>query len=74
MKAIDMQEIDSRTFRGVAWVGKAALFCLGLFAMLALVSMMAILLPVMLTAIAYPPITKWQRRYPTGLRHGGKIS
>jgi hypothetical protein len=74
MNAIDMQETDSRAFRGVAWVGKAALFCLGLLAMLALVSMMAILVPVMLTAIAYPAITEGQRRYPRGRRYGGNIS
>lgn len=71
---MDTQEIDSREFRGVAWVGKAALFCLGLLAMLALVFMMAILVPVMLTAIAYPAITEWQKRYPRGRRHGGNIS
>jgi hypothetical protein len=74
MKAIHVQEIDSRAFRGFAWVGRAALFCLGLLAMLALVSMMAILVPVMLAAIAYPAITDWQRRYPRGRRHGGNIS
>ena len=74
MKAIDMQEIDPRAFRGVVWVGRAALFCLGLLAMLALVFMMAILVPVMLAAMAYPAITDWQRRYPRGRRHGGKIS
>jgi hypothetical protein len=74
MKATDMQETDSRAFRGVAWMDKAALFCLGLLAMLALVSIMAILVPVMLTAIAYPAITERRRRYPRGRRHGGNTS
>ncbi len=74
MKGISMKVTNSRAFRGVAWVGKAALFCLGLLAMLALVSMMAILVPVMLTTIAYPAVTEWQRRYPTARRHGGNIS
>ena len=74
MKAIDTQETDSRAFRGLAWVGKAALFLLGLLAILALVSMMALLVPVMLAAIAYPAITDRQRRGPRDRRHGANTS
>ena len=54
MKGIGMKEINRRAFRGVGWVGKVALFCLGLLAMLALVVVMSVLTPVMLTAIALP--------------------
>jgi hypothetical protein len=36
MKGIDMKETNCRAFRGVAWVGKAVLFCLGLLTILAL--------------------------------------
>jgi hypothetical protein len=39
---------------GVARVGKAALFCLGLLAMLAVVLVITILTPVMLAAAALP--------------------
>jgi hypothetical protein len=74
MKGIEMKEINSRAARGVAWVGKAALFCLGLFAMLALVVMMAVITPVMLTAIALPATTVWQKRHLRGRRDSGKTS
>ncbi len=69
-----MKEINSRAFRGVAWVGKAVLLCLGLLAMLALAVMMAVLTPVMLTATALPATTVRQKRDLRGRRHGGNTS
>jgi hypothetical protein len=68
MKGIDMKEINHRAFRGVVWVGKATLFCLGLLAMLALVVVMTILTPVMLAATILPaPAVRWKRD-PRGRR------
>ena len=60
MKGNAIREINHRVFRRVGWVGKAALLCLGLLAMLALVVVMSVLTAVMLTAIALPA-TAWQR-------------
>ncbi len=74
MKRIDMKEIDFRALRGVAWVGKAALICLGLLAMLALVATMAVLTPLMVTATAFPATTVWQKREWRGRRHGRTAS
>ena len=74
MKGTDMKVTDSRALRGVAWVGKAALFCLGLIAMLALVVTVAVLTPLMLTATAFPATTVWQKRDLRGRRHGRATS
>ena len=54
-KGIEMSENNLWVSRVVAWSGKAALVCLGLFAMLALVVLVAVLAPVMLTATVIPP-------------------
>jgi len=49
-----MRENNPWVFRVVTWVGEAALFCLGLVAMLALVVLVAVLSPVMLAAAVIP--------------------
>ena len=54
MKGIDMNEINRRASRGIAWVGKGALLSFGILAMLALVVVMSVLTAVMLMAIALP--------------------
>ena len=43
-----------QVFRGFAFTGKAALFCVGVFALLALAVVTAVLVPVMLMAIILP--------------------
>lgn len=53
-KGIRMKEINPWARRGATWVGRAALLCLGIFAMLVLVVVAAVLVPVMLTASATP--------------------
>ena len=62
MKGNAIREINHRVFRGVAWVGKAALLCLGLLAMVALVVVMTVLTAVMLMAIVLPATA--QQRTP----------
>ena len=64
MNGIEMKETNRRAFRGVAWVGKAALFCLGLLAMLALLVVMTVLTPVMLAAAALPTTAVRRKRDP----------
>jgi hypothetical protein len=49
-----MKKNNSWALRVVAWTGKAALFCLGLLAMLALIVLVAVLSPVMLAATVIP--------------------
>jgi hypothetical protein len=71
MKGIDMKEITHWTLRRVAWVGKAALFCLGLLAMLALVVVTTVLAAVMLAATALPGAAVRQRRDLRGRRDSG---
>jgi len=74
MKGISKKVADSRAFRRVAWVGKAALFCLGLIAMLALVVVIVVLTPVMLAATALPATPPWPKREQRGQRHGRTTS
>jgi hypothetical protein len=74
MEGIDMKGTDSWAYRGVAWVGKGALLCLGLVAMLALVAVVAVLAPVMLVAAVLPTAMVRQRRGPRGRRYGGSTS
>lgn len=66
-----MKETNSWVLRGLAWMGKAALFCLGLLAMLALVVVIAVLTPVLLAATVFPATTVWQKRNLRGWRYGG---
>ncbi len=54
--------INRRGFRGVVWVGEAALFCLGLLANLGLVVVMTVLAAVMLIASVLPATAGRQRR------------
>jgi hypothetical protein len=74
MKGIDMKEINSRAFRGVAWAGKAASFCLGLLAMLVLIVVMTVLTAVMLIATALPITAARQKRDPRGGRDNANVS
>ena len=69
-----MKEISHRAFRGVAWAGKAALFCLGFLAVLALVVVIAALTPVMLAATALPATAVRQKRALRGRRDGTNTS
>lgn len=62
MKGIDVKEINRQASRGVAWVGKAVLFCLGLLAMLALIIVMTVLTMVMLIATTLPATVARRRR------------
>jgi hypothetical protein len=68
MKEIDMKQINRLVWRGVAWVGRAVLFCLGLLAMLALVVVMGVLTAVMLAATALPATVVRQKRDLSGRR------
>ncbi len=54
MEMIDTKRAGRPALRGVAWAGKAALFCLGLLAMLALVVVTGVLAVVMLAATVLP--------------------
>ncbi len=74
MKGISMKVTGSRTFRGVAWLSKAALSCLGLLAMIALIVVIVILTPVMLSATAFPVTAPWPKRGLRGRRHGRATS
>ena len=74
MKGIDMKVTGSRTFRGVTWLSKAALSCLGLLAMLALIVVIVVLTPVMLAATAFPVAAPWPKRGPRGGRYGRATS
>ncbi len=69
-----MKEINRRAFRGVGWVGKAALLCLGLLAMLALVVVMGILTAVMLMSTILPGTAIGRRRDPSVRRDSGEAS
>ena len=73
MKGIDMEATDSQAYRGVTRVGKWALLCWGLVAMLALVVVVAVLTPVMLAA-ALTATMMQQRGGPRGRRFGGSTS
>ena len=74
MEGIDMKVTGSRTFRGITWLSKAALTCLGLLAMLALIVVIVVLTPVMLAATAFPVAAPWPKRGPRGRRHGRTTS
>ena len=73
MKGIDMKEINHKALRGVAWVSKAALFGLGLLAMLALVVLMGVLTAVMLFA-TLPATAVGRKRDPRGRRDSTNTS
>ena len=59
MKRIEMKEINHRAIRGIGWVGKAALLCLGILAMLVAASL---LMAVMLMATVLPATAKRHKR------------
>ncbi len=74
MKGNAIREINHRVFRRVVWVGKAALLCLGLLAMVALVVVMTVLTAVMLAATALPKTVAWHKRDPRVRRYSGYAS
>lgn len=74
MKGIEMKENNRQALRGVVWVGNAALFCLGLLAMLALVVVITLLTAVMLTATILPAPAARQKRDLRGGRDSGNFS
>jgi hypothetical protein len=72
MNKMNAKEIDHRALSGVAWTGRAALFCLGLSAMLALLVVTALLAPVMLAAAIVPAtVAQWT---PKGRRDAGNTA
>ena len=74
MKGNNMKGINPRVFRGVAWVGKATLFCFGLLAMLALIVVMTVLTAVMLAATILPAGVVRQKRALRGRRDSTNTS
>lgn len=70
-KEVDMKENNRRALGRVAWVGRAARFCLGLLAVLALIVAITVLTAVMLAATILPPASAGRRRDP-GYRRGGE--
>jgi hypothetical protein len=62
MKGIDMKEIHRWALRAIVGVSKAALFCLGLLAMCALVVVATVLTAVMLAATILPATAGRQKR------------
>jgi hypothetical protein len=74
MKGIYMKEIDPLALRGVGWVGKAALFCSGLLAMVALIIVTVVLTAVMLTVTALPAAAVKQKREVRGRRDSTNTS
>ena len=67
-------EINRRAFRRVVWVGKAAQFCSGLLAMLALVVVMGVLTVVMLAATTLPVTAVRQKQDLRGRRDSGNTT
>lgn len=63
-----MKEINPLALRGVKWMVKGALLCLGLLAMVALVIVMGVLTAVMLTATAFPATAVSNKRELRGRR------
>lgn len=57
-----MKEINHRAIRGIGWVGKAALLCLGILAMLAVLVAASLLMAVMLMATVLPATAKRHKR------------
>jgi hypothetical protein len=68
MKEIYMKEINRKALGGATWVGKGALLCLGLLAMVALVVVMSVLTAVTLMATALPGPAVRRRRDLRGRR------
>jgi hypothetical protein len=68
-----MKRIEEQVFRGLALVGKVALFALGVFAVLALAVVTAVLVPVMLAATIVPSIVMGLRRDQSVERNAGNV-
>jgi hypothetical protein len=66
-----MNRIKEQAFRGLAYVGKGALFCMGVFAVLALAAATTVLVPVMLAATIMPTTGAGLRRDQSAERYAG---
>lgn len=74
MNGTDTNVINRKPWHGFAWVGKAALLCLGLLAMLTLVVVMVVLTAVMLTAAILPATAEKPKRVRRGRQASGDAS
>ena len=68
-----MKRIKEQAIRGLTSVGKAGLFCMGVFAVLALAVVTAVLVPVMLAATIMPTIVVGLRRDRSAERYAGNV-
>jgi hypothetical protein len=68
-----MKRMEEQAFRGLAYVGKAALFCIGVFAVLALAVASAVLVPVMLAATIMPAVVVRLRRDQSAEQYAGNV-
>jgi hypothetical protein len=68
-----MNRIKEEAYRGLAYLGKAALLSLGIFAVLALAVTAAVLVPVMLAATITPTTVAGFRHGQSAERHAGYV-
>ena len=68
-----MKRIKEQAVRGLMSVGKAGLFCMGVFAVLALAVVTTVLVPVMLAATIMPTIVVGLRRDLSAGRYAGNV-
>ena len=69
-----MKGIKEQAIRGVVLVGRAALFCMGVFAVLAMAVAVAVLIPVMLVATMLPTTVVGPKRVPSVEQSAGNAS
>ncbi len=74
MNGNDTKTIDCGPLRGFAWVGKGALFCLELLAMLTLVVVMTVLGAVILASVILPAPAARPNRVPGCRQDSGDAS
>jgi hypothetical protein len=70
-KIQSVARIKGQVFRGIAFLGKAALFCTGVSAVLALAIVIAILVPVVLVANILPAAVVGLKRNQSVERYAG---
>jgi hypothetical protein len=68
-----MKRVKEQVFRGLAFVGKVALFSMGVFAVLALAVATAVLVPMMLAATIVPSNMVGLRRDQSAERNAGNV-
>lgn len=73
MKENDVRRIEEQVFRGLASMGKVALFCMGVLAVLALAFLTVVLVPVMLVATILPTTMAAHKRDRSVERHAGNV-